>query len=176
MSTKLGTASAKACDKKCELVGHMTGGYHRTDCAAHEETVRTKLCARCASNVSRDHWEVDPPDRIGGGPCEACGRSDLPLTQEVWMTPEKAAILGAASRTSPSCGDSFELNFHCPTCGAYPALCCIKLRADLTFPKEPFGVTGNETESLGFSEWHETHVEAARKDREEIRRRRKVAL
>ena len=150
-----------ACTKQCTLVMHMTGGKHRTDCAAYEETRRTKICVRCAALVPRDLWEVDPPDGIGGGPCEACGRDDAALVQEVWMTPGRARTLGAAAKTAPSCGGSIELNHACPTCRATPGLCCIKIRDDLTFPSGTLGTTGNEFESLGFTEWHETRVAIA---------------
>ncbi len=134
-----------------------------------DTTRRMRLCARCAFYVERGRWEVDPPDAVGGGACEACGSDDMTLTQEVWMDKAEAARIGLASKTSPSSGNSYELNFRCPTCGAYPALCCLEPLKDGSFPKEPF-VLGIRT--LGFASWHDARVDMAKKDREENAKKR----
>lgn len=118
----------------------------------------TRVCLRCAAYVPRERWEVDPPDRVGGGPCEACGRSDMPNTQEAWMPREEAERIGLASRTSPTCDNNAELNFRCPTCLAYPGLCCLEALADGSFPKEPFGI---DLRTTGFSVWHDARVKLA---------------
>jgi hypothetical protein len=57
-----------------------------------DERKLRRLCFHCQCGVHESEWLVNPPDRIGSGPCDVCGKHRL-LVQEVYLTDGEVAEL-----------------------------------------------------------------------------------